>query len=191
MAQVRPFLFILIPIVNPTPPSFMGGNFFCFKVCDPAGPNAAHFCEHIYDRIGCAYNAPNNAQNGTFESCLGDNQDYPGIYTDGSGATQTYTQPPESLGPIPPLTWTARVPSSSSCVQHKSADLYTGLASVSASQTGLAGPPTSSPKASGSASGTKSGSAAGATSTSNDAIVNVASGLVGLVGVVFSAMVFA
>ena len=172
----------------------MGGNFFCFKACDPAGPNAAHFCEHIYDRIGCAYNAPNNAQNGTFESCLGDDQDYPGIYTDASGATQTYTQPPESLGPIPQLTWTARLPSSSSCVQHQSTDLYAALASVTPSETGLAGPPPTNlpkPSTSGSKTGTKSGSGATATSTSNDAMVNVASGLVGLVGVVFSVMVFA
>ena len=61
--------------------SFMGGSAFCFKVCDPAGAHAADYCQHIFDRIVCAYNAPNNAQNGTFEACLGENQDYPGIYT--------------------------------------------------------------------------------------------------------------
>jgi len=175
--------------------NFMGGNFFCLKACDPAGPNAAHFCEHIYDRIGCAYNAPNNAKNGTFESCLGDNQDYPGIYTDASGATQTYTQPPESLGPIPPLTWTARVPNSSSCVQQQSTELYAALATVTASETGLAGGPTATSGAggssAGSSSGTRSGSAAAATNTSNDAMVNVASGLLGFVGVMFSAILFA
>jgi len=38
--------------------NFMGGSQFCFKVCDPAGANAANFCQHIYDRIGCAYNPP-------------------------------------------------------------------------------------------------------------------------------------
>lgn len=64
----------------------MGGDAFCFKVCDPAGPRAAELCQHIFDRIGCAYNAPNNAQNGTFVACLGDNQDPPGVYTsDGQG----------------------------------------------------------------------------------------------------------
>lgn len=26
----------------------MGSGAFCIKVCDPAGPNAVHFCEHIY-----------------------------------------------------------------------------------------------------------------------------------------------
>ncbi|KAJ3482670.1 hypothetical protein NLJ89_g12124 [Agrocybe chaxingu] len=61
--------------------NFMGSNTFCFKVCDPAGPSAADYCEHIFDRIGCAYNAPNNARNGTFESCDGESQDFPGIYT--------------------------------------------------------------------------------------------------------------
>ncbi|KAL0059786.1 hypothetical protein AAF712_013473 [Marasmius tenuissimus] len=58
--------------------NFMGGNMFCFKACDPAGAHAADYCQHVFDRIGCAYNAPNNAQKGTFESCQGDNQDFPG-----------------------------------------------------------------------------------------------------------------
>jgi len=180
-----------------TPPSFMGSNTFCFKACDPSNPNAAKFCEHIYDRIGCAYNAPSSAQNGTFESCLGDNQDFPGIYTDSTGATLTYTQPPESLGPIPPLTWTARVPNSSSCVQHQSSELFSVLASVTASQTGLAGAPSSSATATssgtsagGSGTTTRSG-APSASNTSSDAQVVVASGFVGLLGVVFSALVFA
>ncbi|KAG5978743.1 hypothetical protein E4U54_007027 [Claviceps lovelessii] len=92
--------------------NFMGGNAFCLKACDPAGPNAAHFCEHIFDRIGCAYNVPNAAQDGVFESCLGENQDFPGVYTDESGAGQTYTQPPEELGAITSIPYTARVPAS-------------------------------------------------------------------------------
>jgi hypothetical protein len=55
--------------------------------------------QHIFDRIGCTYNAPANyaAINGTFQSCLGDDQLYPGVYVE-NGATRTYTQPPESLG---------------------------------------------------------------------------------------------
>ncbi|KXN83446.1 hypothetical protein AN958_01425 [Leucoagaricus sp. SymC.cos] len=106
--------------------NFMGGNAFCFKVCDPAGPNAAELCQHIYDRIGCAYNAPNNAQNGTFEACEGENQDPPGVYTT-NGAVSTYTQPPESLGPITTVPYTARIPASSNCVQHTSSELYASL----------------------------------------------------------------
>lgn len=64
----------------------MGSNAFCIKVCDPAGPNAANYCQHSYDRIGCSYNDPNNAQNGVFEICDSDSADFPGVYTsDGAG----------------------------------------------------------------------------------------------------------
>jgi len=152
--------------------NFMGSNTFCFKACDPS----------------------NTAQNGTFESCLGDNQDFPGVYTDSTGATQTYHQPPESLGPIPQLTWTARVPASSSCVTHQSTEIFSALLSVTASETGLGGGPTATPKPSGSTGTTKGSSstkAPGATSTSSDAQAVVASGLVGLLGVVFSVLAFA
>lgn len=107
--------------------SFFGGSFFCFKVCDPAGANASHFCEHIYDRIGCSYNAPNAAKNDTFESCQGDNQDFPGVYTDPSGKIQTYTQPPETLGPITTIPYQPRVPASSGCVTYTSSVLYAAL----------------------------------------------------------------
>ncbi|KAG5640825.1 hypothetical protein DXG03_006891 [Asterophora parasitica] len=106
--------------------NFMGSDIFCLKACDPARPNAARFCEHIYDRIGCAYNAPSNAQSGVFESCKGDNQDFPGVYTDSQGKVQTYRQPPESLGPITSIPYTARVPRSSDCVNYNSADLFAG-----------------------------------------------------------------
>ena len=111
--------------------NFMGGNAFCLKACDPAGANAAHFCEHIYDRIGCAYNSPNNAQNGTFESCQGDNQDFPGIYTDASGQVQTYTQPPESLGAISTMPYQPKVPASSNCVTYTSSAIYSALPTAS------------------------------------------------------------
>ncbi|KAF7974260.1 hypothetical protein HWV62_13042 [Athelia sp. TMB] len=110
--------------------NFMGGGAFCMKVCDPAGPNAANFCQHIYDRIGCAYNAPNAAQNNVFETCEGENQDFPGVYTDPSGAVQTYTQPPESLGAISTMPYQPRVPASSNCVTHSAAELYASAAAL-------------------------------------------------------------
>lgn len=70
-------------------------------------------CEHIYDRIGvrpalvdlrnvladdlsfpqCAYNAPAAYVEGTFETCLGDEQLFPGVYVGDNGVTSTYTQP--------------------------------------------------------------------------------------------------
>ncbi|CUA74426.1 hypothetical protein RSOLAG22IIIB_05535 [Rhizoctonia solani] len=107
--------------------NFMGGGVFCMKACDPAGPNAAHYCEHVFDRIGCQYNAPAAYVKGVFESCEGESQDYPGVYTDAAGAVQTYTQPPESLGAITTMPYTARVPKSSNCVAATSSAIYTGL----------------------------------------------------------------
>lgn len=113
--------------------NFMGGSVFCFKICDPAGANAANYCQHIFDRIGCAYNAPNNAQNGTFEACDGADQDFPGVYTDSTGKVQTFTQPDESLGPITSIPYTPKVPASSNCVTYSSAALYASLPTLSSS----------------------------------------------------------
>ncbi|KAF9553483.1 hypothetical protein CPC08DRAFT_227123 [Agrocybe pediades] len=115
--------------------NFMGSNQFCFKVCDPAGPSAARYCEHIFDRIGCAFNAPNNAQKDVFESCEGESQDFPGVYTGADGAVTTYKQPAESLGPITTVPYVARVPVSSNCVKHESASIYTGLPKPTVSAT--------------------------------------------------------
>jgi hypothetical protein len=178
--------------------NFMGGNAFCIKVCDPARPNAAQFCEHRLDRIGCAYNAPNNAQNGTFESCKGDNQDFPGVYTT-NGAVVTYTQPPEDQGAITSMPYQPKVPASSECQPFTSSVLYAALASVNGgpssattpTTTGASGPaatPSGTNKPATSSS--KTGSAPGATNTSNDAQMIAASGLVTFLGVVFSAMFF-
>jgi len=111
--------------------NFMGGNIFCFKICDPAGANAANYCQHIFDRIGCAYNAPNNAKSGTFEVCQGDNQDFPGVFTNSAGVVQTYTQPPESLGAISTIPYTPKVPASSNCVTYTSSAIYASLPTVS------------------------------------------------------------
>ncbi|KAF5374428.1 hypothetical protein D9615_009059 [Tricholomella constricta] len=151
--------------------NFMGSDIFCLKACDPARPNAARFCEHIYDRIGCAYNAPSNAQPGVFEACKGDNQDFPGVYTDAQGKVQTYRQPPESLGAITTIPYTARVPRSSDCVRYESAALFAGSVSpgtgggtpgggVTVTTTG-----TSASATSDGGSGSGSGSESAATST--------------------------
>ncbi|KAG6827379.1 hypothetical protein H0H92_012035 [Tricholoma furcatifolium] len=140
---------------------FIGSNYFCVKVCDPAGPNDANFCQHIYDRMGCAYNAPSNAQNGTFESCLGDDQDYPGVYTDASGAVVTYSQPPESLGPITSFPYTPRVPASSQCTTYESSVIYKALENVT-----VPGDPTSTSASPSITSGsTRRPTAAGPTAT--------------------------
>jgi hypothetical protein len=166
----------------------MGGNQFCIKVCDPAGPNAAHFCEHVFDRIGCAYNAPNNAQNNVFVSCLGDNQDFPGVYTS-NGQVVTYTQPPESLGAISTLPYTPRVPASSSCTTFQSAQLYASLTSApvsTATATSTALGSHSSATGSTKPTGSQSTTAAGASKTGGAAMLTVPS--LGLAAVVLSAI---
>lgn len=178
--------------------SFIGGNSFCFKACDPAGPNAAKYCEHIFDRIGCAYNAPNAARNGTFESCDGENQDFPGHYVE-NGVTVTYKQPAESLGPISTMPYTARIPASSNCVDHTSSVLYAALATVIAPEDNK---PTNAPSGSapsgganptGTAGGTSGSSATGSAANpnaSNEAGVLAISSAATLAGVIFSALFF-
>lgn len=167
----------------------MGGNAFCFKACDPNKPDDEKYCEHRLDRIGCVYNAPNNARNGTFESCEGDNQDFPGVYTV-NGQVMTYTQPPEDQGAISTMPYTARIPASSNCVAYTSSAIYTGLPSPSIKIDAPAPTGSASAGASGGASGTRTGSAPGATNTSNDASVLAASGI-SLLGVVFSMLFLA
>jgi hypothetical protein len=166
--------------------NFLGSNAFCLKACDPAGPNAANHCQHIYDRIGCAFNAPNAAQDNVFESCDAENADFPGVYTS-NGQVVTYTQPPESLGAITTMPYVARVPSSSNCKTFTSAALFTGLPTVSSS-------PSASNSGSGSATSKPTGGAAttgsakpASSSTTSDAVALAISGL-SLFGVVFSAM---
>ncbi|KAG9092997.1 hypothetical protein FRC07_011547, partial [Ceratobasidium sp. 392] len=153
--------------------NFMGSNIFCFKACDPSGPNAKHYCEHVFDRIGCEYNAPAAYVDGVFESCEGESQDFPGVYTDAAGAVQTYTQPPESLGPIQTMPYTARVPKSSNCVPAQSAQIFsgqpsaTGAAPTSAAATSGASSGTAAPTASGSITKSVVGSSSRATGTSS------------------------
>ncbi|KAF7416153.1 hypothetical protein PC9H_002416 [Pleurotus ostreatus] len=183
--------------------NFMGGDQFCMKVCDPSKPNAARYCEHILDRIGCAFNAPHDAQPNVFEYCQGDNQDFPGIYVE-NGVTMTYTQPPESLGPITTMPYTARVPAKSQCVTYESANLFAAIATVSLpapsgtwAPTGSASGSAAAATGTGSAakgasnasrSGTGTGTTANAESTSNDASVVAISSFVSIMGVVFSAL---
>jgi len=168
----------------------MGGNAFCLKACDPSRPNAAHYCEHDFDRIGCAYNAPNNAKDKVFEACDAENADYPGIYTS-NGQVMTYTQPAESLGPITTIPYTARVPASSNCKTLTSSQLFTGLPTVAVS---------SSAKPTGTALATSKSPASGATATgsgktpssssASDGTALAISG-VSFLGVIFSALFLA
>ncbi|KII85315.1 hypothetical protein PLICRDRAFT_179041 [Plicaturopsis crispa FD-325 SS-3] len=161
--------------------NFMGGNAFCFKACDPAGKNAADFCQHIYDRIGCAYNAPNAAQKGVYESCQGDNQDFPGIYTE-NGQVMTYTQPPESLGAIATMPYQPRVPASSNCVTFSSEQLYaTAAATSSGAQAKATGASASSSSKAGSAKNADATSASSSSSSGAAGAPGVGGGFSALV----------
>ncbi|KAK7462456.1 hypothetical protein VKT23_008055 [Stygiomarasmius scandens] len=189
---------------------FIGGDQFCLKVCDDNNPNAGHLCEHIYDRIGCAYNAPNNAQQNVFESCEGEDMMPVGTYVSG-GQTLTWTQPPEGVEPSPPYTPTPAA--SSNCVSFESAQLFSAIASVTASVSESASSSTAtivSTNANGQAttitsavagathgasgagaSGSRSGTAEAASNTNGGARAMGISLIAGVSGVLLSALVFA
>jgi len=132
------------------------------KVCNPNGTNPAGYCQHTLDRIGLAYNMPNQAQNGTFEVCDTDPMEIPGVYTSG-GQTLSYAQPPESLGAITSMPYTAVIPSSSNCQTYQSTAIYTDFANLASATASGSNPANTG--ASGSSS--RTGSAAGSSSTSS------------------------
>jgi hypothetical protein len=170
--------------------NFMGGNAFCMKACDPSKSNAANYCQHVFDRIGCAYNAPNNAKDKVFESCDADNADFPGVYTS-AGKTVTYTQPPESLGAISSMPYTARIPASSNCKTLTSSALFTALPTVSATSSSARATGSLATVKSKAATATGSGaSATSSSSTTSDGTVLAISGM-SFLGIVFSALFLA
>jgi hypothetical protein len=59
---------------------FVGSGVFCVKICDNT-ITSPDYCLNTYDLVGCDYNMPSNAQNGTYTSCDGDVQDVVGIYS--------------------------------------------------------------------------------------------------------------
>ncbi|GAA5916279.1 hypothetical protein JCM6882_005067 [Rhodosporidiobolus microsporus] len=183
--------------------NFMGGSTFCLKACDPSWENGWAMCEHIFDRIGCKYNAPAdyNNINGTFTSCDSDDQLFPGQYVEG-GQTLTYTQPPESLGQITTIPYEPFTPSSSNCQTFESSALFTAGSSVSgasssatssassAASTGASsGASGASATSGGDPSATASGSAAAASQSDggNGAGKVVAGGVLGGVGALVAA----
>ncbi|KAH7923176.1 hypothetical protein BV22DRAFT_1106222 [Leucogyrophana mollusca] len=162
--------------------NFIGGNAFCITICDPASSSddQGAYCQNIYDRMGCNYNMPNNAQNGTFEVCDADLKTPVGIYVT-NGVTMTYSQPASGVVDPP---YTPVVPASSNCVTYQSAQLYTanptpsGATSASGSSaTGGAG---------GSSPSSGSSGAAGAAPTSSGAEALGISSVAGVVGVLFA-----
>ncbi|KAJ7907214.1 hypothetical protein B0H13DRAFT_2233490 [Mycena leptocephala] len=59
--------------------SFLDSTIFCFRICDPKGKNAAAYCQHIYDTLGCDWNMPANYNEG-FDTCHADSGEPMGVY---------------------------------------------------------------------------------------------------------------
>ncbi|KAF5345597.1 hypothetical protein D9756_011040 [Leucocoprinus leucothites] len=158
--------------------NFMGGKGFCFKVCNPNNPDSTKYCQNIYDRIGCVYNVPNTAQNGTFEACQGDNMDPP---------------PPESLGPITSIPYSARIPPSSNCVPTSSAAIFTALPSPTNAPSASA--PVTTVVSTGSDGSmvtlTQTGSAAAASNTNTSGAETLTISGVSILGAVIASLFFA
>lgn len=150
---------------------FIGGGIFCLKMCNPANPGAPELCAHVYDEIGCTYNAlaSYGSINGTFTVCDSDDMADPGVFTTNGQAT-TWFQP---LGvPVTTIPYTPTVPASSNCHTYASTDLFAAAATVTPSisipgspaPTGSSAPSGKS-GSSGSPTASRSGSAQGATQT--------------------------
>jgi len=71
--------------------NFQSVSEFCIRACNPAGPNAAILCNHIYDTMGCEWNIPGDYGDG-IDSCKGDDTLPMGIYPNGDGTSSTFQQ---------------------------------------------------------------------------------------------------
>ena len=123
---------------------FVGNNLFCVKICFN-GITDPDYCQNRYDLVGCDYNMPSNAQNGTFTSCEGDLQDVVGVYSVNGVSKYNFVNwlhwfvtflflastwsMPETLNSRPP--YTPRVPASSSCQTFYPTDLFPVPSTVS------------------------------------------------------------
>jgi hypothetical protein len=190
---------------------FIGNGQFCLKICNPEGSNESGYCQHTLDRIGLGYNCPSKytvgggTAAGDFEVCDSDNMGVPGVYTDAAGATQSYSQPPESDGPITTVPYQPTTVASSNCQKVTSSAIYTDLVpatssaspgSASATASGsksasITGSASSKPTGS-AASSSKTGSAAQASATSDNAAASVGVSVVATVfGVIAAVAVLA
>jgi hypothetical protein len=145
---------------------FIGSGVFCLKMCNPNGPNAAQLCNHIYDVIGCTYNAvaDYNSINGTFTVCDSEDMEPPGIYTV-DGQVSTWVQP--ATQPFTPP-YTPVLPSSSNCVTYSSQQLFAAAATDTAVATAASATATGAHGGSGNSggsTGTRSGSGSNPSNT--------------------------
>jgi len=65
--------------------SRMGWGVFCLRACDPAVENSEQYCDDLYDKLGCAFNAPASYGSEYFESCDAESGNPPGVYTGTDG----------------------------------------------------------------------------------------------------------
>jgi hypothetical protein len=145
---------------------FIGANMFCIKMCNPANAQAPELCQHVYDEIGCTYNAPADygSINGTFQVCDSDDMTPPGVFTTAPGQSTTWFQPFSGTFSVP---YSVTIPSSSNCKTYSSEQLF---GTAAATSTGASSTPTGTGKASGSggaggASGSRTGSGSNAANT--------------------------
>ena len=156
---------------------------FCFKWCKDDGTNPAGKCQHTLDRIGTSFNCPSKYtlagfQAGEFEVCDSDSFPVPGIYTDSTGATQSYAQPPESLGAISTVPYVPTAAATSNCKTFASTELFTtfGAAPTGASASSSSGASGSAATGTSKTTGTGTRSSAASTSTSSSNSTGSASG---------------
>ena len=113
------------------------------------------------------YNCPSKytlgggMQPGEFEVCDSDSFPVPGVYTDAAGATQSYAQPPESLGAITTVPYVPTAAATRNCKTFASTDVFAA---------------TLAPSSSGTATGTGAASATGTSTGSGAATSKVTSG---------------
>ncbi|WWC57765.1 uncharacterized protein I303_100300 [Kwoniella dejecticola CBS 10117] len=143
--------------------SFMSSNEFCIRACRD-GPNAAAYCQHIYDVLSCSFTIPGDMGNG-FDDCLGEPTDEaPGVY---NGVTFHQDDP---TTPAPHPAGATSQCTAKSTIGGGNVDIgaITALASASASASGSNSTSMVS-SSSASASANSSSSASTSTSTSTSA----------------------
>ncbi|KAF8583016.1 hypothetical protein K439DRAFT_1634789 [Ramaria rubella] len=169
---------------------FIGGGMFCLKMCNPSDPNGPQLCNHVYDEVGCTYNALADypAINGTFQVCDSDDMAPPGIFTTAPGATTTWFQPLN--GPVGTPPYTTSIPSSSNCQTYASTELFAAAATAFPSASGAAGSNggAAAPTGSG-ATGSRSGSAAGPSATGKSGAAGLAAPVAIIGAALFGAVV--
>lgn len=164
---------------------FIGGGIFCLKMCNPSDSNGPGLCAHVYDEVGCNYNAIADypAINGTYTVCDSDDMAPPGVFTDpATNQLTTWFQPLN--GPVTTIPYTTTIPSSSNCQTFASSDLWPAPSGTAAASSGATPVPSSSAKGvdgGTNVSGSRSGSASLAASTSTSGAASVRAFSLGVV----------